>query len=57
MVEANLRRLRVLLCSTNKSVFIGLPVAGEAVDFRIRPQRAFVVNVTAADRPDAPGVQ
>lgn len=55
-VETNLRRLRVLLCPTNKSIFIGLSVAGEAVDLRVWSQRAFIVNVAAADGPDTPCV-
>ncbi len=52
--ETNLRLLRALLCSANKSIFIGLSVAGEAVDLRVGPQRAFIVNVTAASSPDTP---
>lgn len=55
-VETNLRRLSILLCPTNKSIFIGLSVAGEAVDLRVRSKRAFIVNVTAANSPDTPCV-
>lgn len=47
---------RMLLCSSNKSISIGLSVAGEAVDFRVWSQRAFIVHVTAANGPDTPGV-
>lgn len=51
-IETNLRRLRRLLCPTDKPIFIGLPFAGEAVDLRVRSQGAFVVNVTAANSSD-----
>lgn len=54
--ETNLRRLRILLCPADKSIFIGLSVAGEAVDLGVRSQRAFIVNVTAANSPDTPCV-
>lgn len=55
-IETNLRRLRTLLCPTDKPIFIGLSFAGEAVDLRVRSQGAFVVNVTAADSSDTPCV-
>lgn len=55
-VEANLRRLRILLCPTDEAIFIGLSLAGEAVDLRVRSQRAFIVNVTAANSADTPCV-
>lgn len=55
-VETNLRVPRMLLCPTNKSIFIGLSVAGEAVDLGVGSQRAFIVNVTAANRPDTPRI-
>lgn len=55
-IETNLRRLRALLRPTDKPIFIGLSFAGEAVDLRVRSQRAFVVNVTAANSSDTPCV-
>lgn len=55
-VKTNLRRLRVLLSPTNKSIFIGLSVAGEAVDLWVGSKRALVVNVAAANSPDTPCV-
>lgn len=54
--ETNLRRLRALLRPTDKPIFIGLSFAGEAVDLRVRSQRALVVNVTAANSSDTPCV-
>lgn len=56
-MKQNLRLLRVLLSPADESIFIGLPVAGEAVDLRVGSQGAFIVNVAAADGPDAPGVR
>lgn len=53
-VAANLRRLRILLSPTNKSIFVCLSVAGEAIDLRVWSQRAFIVNVAAANSPDTP---
>lgn len=50
--KTNLRLLRVLLRPTDESIFIGLSVAGEAIDLRVRSQRAFIINVTAANCPD-----
>lgn len=55
-VETNLRRLRILLCPTDEAIFIGLSLAGEAVDLGVRSQRAFIVNVTAANSADTPCV-
>lgn len=55
-IETNLRRLRTLLRPTDKAIFIGLSFAGEAVDLRVRSQRAFVVNMTAANSSDTPCV-
>lgn len=56
-LKLNLRLLRVLLSPANEAVFIRLPVAGEAVDLRVGSQRAFIVNVAAADGPDAPCIR
>lgn len=50
--KTNLRLLRVLLRPTDESIFIGLLVAGESIDLRVRSQRAFIINVTAANSPD-----
>lgn len=54
--QQHLRLLWILLSSADKPIFIGLSVAGESVYLRVWPQWAFVVDVAAADGPDAPGV-
>lgn len=50
--KTNLRLLRVLLRPTDESIFIGLSVAGESIDLRVRSQSAFIINVTATNSPD-----
>lgn len=53
--KANLPQLRALLRPADESVFIRLSVC-EAIDLRVRAQRAFVVNVAATDSPNTPCV-
>lgn len=49
--KTNLPQLRALLRPADESVFISLSVC-EAIDLRVRAQRAFVVNVAAIDSPN-----
>lgn len=54
-VKTNLRLLRTLLRPTDESIFIGLPVS-EAINFRVRSQRTFIVNVAATNSANTPCV-